>query len=125
MAVDGGCGDTGDWEGLRNRVRKFLEQSGPFTHPDFQPSTKSLQSLLDSRKVLVTGGGGLGWELLESLALSGFRQIHAVDVDTINVSNLNRQFLFRPRDARRPQAEAAEFLHVRVPNCTERSSISS
>uniref|UniRef100_A0A667IUH8 Uncharacterized protein n=1 Tax=Lynx canadensis TaxID=61383 RepID=A0A667IUH8_LYNCA len=44
MAVDGGCGDTGDWEGLRNHVRKFLEQSGPFTHPDFQPSTKSLQS---------------------------------------------------------------------------------
>uniref|UniRef100_A0ABI7YXD1 Uncharacterized protein n=1 Tax=Felis catus TaxID=9685 RepID=A0ABI7YXD1_FELCA len=66
MAVDGGCGDTGDWEGLRNRVRKFLEQSGPFTHPDFQPSTKSLQSFdwinsaTDGRKRSTGQGVGEG-----------------------------------------------------------------
>uniref|UniRef100_A0AAA9SPR5 NEDD8-activating enzyme E1 catalytic subunit n=4 Tax=Pecora TaxID=35500 RepID=A0AAA9SPR5_BOVIN len=95
MAVDGGCGDTGDWEGRWNHVKKFLERSGPFTHPDFEPSTESLQFLLDTCKVLVIGAGGLGCELLKNLALSGFRQIHVIDMDTIDVSNLNRQFLFR------------------------------
>ncbi|KPP77942.1 NEDD8-activating enzyme E1 catalytic subunit-like, partial [Scleropages formosus] len=94
-AVDGGNEDSQDWDGRWNHVKKFLERSGPFTHPDFEPSTESLQFLLESCKILVIGAGGLGCELLKNLALSGFRKIHIVDMDTIDVSNLNRQFLFR------------------------------
>uniref|UniRef100_A0A8D0C5L3 NEDD8-activating enzyme E1 catalytic subunit n=1 Tax=Scleropages formosus TaxID=113540 RepID=A0A8D0C5L3_SCLFO len=117
-AVDGGNEDSQDWDGRWNHVKKFLERSGPFTHPDFEPSTESLQFLLESCKILVIGAGGLGCELLKNLALSGFRKIHIVDMDTIDVSNLNRQFLFRPKDVGRPKADvAADFINSRVPGC--------
>ncbi|KAG7221567.1 hypothetical protein INR49_017098 [Caranx melampygus] len=116
MAVDGGHRESGcDWDGRWNHVRKFLERPGPFTHPDFEPSTESLQFLLETCKILVIGAGGLGCELLKNLALSGFRLIHVVDMDTIDVSNLNRQFF---SDVGRPKAEvAADFINSRIPGC--------
>lgn len=46
-------------------------------------------------KILIIGSGGIGCELMKNLVLIGIKEIHLVDFDTITISNLNRQFLFK------------------------------
>ncbi|KYQ51264.1 NEDD8-activating enzyme E1 catalytic subunit [Trachymyrmex zeteki] len=101
-----------------SNLRKVLERSGPFCRPDFEPSPENLQMLVDHCRILVVGAGGLGCELLKNLALMGFRHLHVIDMDTIELSNLNRQFLFRHKDIGFYKAEvAARFINTRVPGC--------
>ncbi len=106
-------------------MHKLLRTRGPFCHPtdfyEIDPAEfESVKSdALQRIKVLVVGAGGLGCEIVKNLAMMGFVNIHVIDMDTIDPSNLNRQFLFRAPDiGKHKAAVAAAFVNkVFFPFC--------
>jgi len=66
--------------------------------------------------VLVVGAGGIGCELVKNLVLTGFEDITMIDLDTIDYSNLNRQFLFRAHHVNRSKAMVAREAVLEFPH---------
>ncbi|KAK6599080.1 ThiF family protein [Botrytis cinerea] len=69
---------------------------------------KPLNIMVKEARILMVGAGGIGCELLKNLVLAGFGEIHIVDLDTIDLSNLNRQFLFRHEHIKKSKALVAK-----------------
>merc|ERR1712190_317827 len=75
---------------------------------------KSIQQKVLESKLFLVGAGAIGCEMLKNWALMGVGcdkekqgQIVVTDMDQIETSNLNRQFLFRQKDVSQPKSTCA------------------
>jgi ubiquitin-activating enzyme E1 C len=110
---------------LLSRPSPFANETGALPIGEFEPIPKPASSVATSdlpesslakSKVLVVGAGGLGCELLKDLAMSGISDVHVIDLDSIDITNLNRQFLFRQKDVGSSKAKvAAQVINERFP----------
>jgi ubiquitin-activating enzyme E1 len=73
---------------------------------------RELQEKLKKVNLFMVGAGALGCELIKAFALMGIGcsaegKVHCTDNDNIEVSNLNRQFLFRQQNVGHSKSETA------------------
>ncbi|MFC8039246.1 TOMM precursor leader peptide-binding protein [Paenarthrobacter sp. NPDC057355] len=74
---------------------------------------------LHNRTVALIGVGGIGTNVAMQLATAGVGSIILVDGDTVEESNLTRQYLFTAADVGTPKIKAAaENLLLRAPSIT-------
>ncbi len=79
-----------------------------FTNIDTSPRTNpyELLCLLRNARAVVLGLGGVGSAAASGLVATGIGQVHCVDFDRVELSNLNRQLLFTEQDLGRVKVEA-------------------
>lgn len=73
---------------------------------------KAFQDKIANHRQFLVGAGALGCELLKNWSMMGLGSgpkgiVHVTDLDTIEKSNLNRQFLFRAKDLGKFKSEVA------------------
>lgn len=65
------------------------------------------QKAIEGARVVVVGVGALGSVQADLLARAGVGEIHVIDRDIVDLTNLQRQTLYDEADVGRPKAEAA------------------
>lgn len=73
---------------------------------------KKFQDKIANLKIFLVGAGAIGCEMLKNWAMMGLGsgpdgKIFITDNDSIEKSNLNRQFLFRPKDVGKNKSDVA------------------
>jgi molybdopterin/thiamine biosynthesis adenylyltransferase/Zn-dependent protease len=89
---------TSDWGVPEENVR-YTRQLGWFSmNRHVRGKEGEVQKRLRDASVTVLGVGGLGTHVAWNLAACGIGELHLVDGDTIELTNLNRQLFFTPND---------------------------
>jgi ubiquitin-activating enzyme E1 len=99
-----------DFSEIIPEISEF-ENKGHYTKTRYESQVsvlgEALQKKISDANIFIVGAGAIGCELLKILAMMGVGNIQVTDMDKIEKSNLNRQFLFRNENIGHFKSEAA------------------
>lgn len=96
-----------EWEIPEEHIR-YSRQLGWFSmNTAARGKEAEVQSRLRNASVTILGVGGLGTHVAWNLAACGIGELHLVDGDTIELTNLNRQLFYTPDDIGRRKVDVA------------------
>ena len=96
-----------EWEIGDDEIRYSRQLGWLSMNPAARGRESEVLSRLQKKSVAILGVGGVGSHVAWNLAACGIGELHLVDGDTIELSNLNRQLLYTPADAGRPKIDVA------------------
>lgn len=95
--------------------QSFMRYSRQLLLEEFGPDG---QEKIDAAKVLIVGLGGLGSPASLYLAAAGVGKLTLADDDSLHISNLQRQVIYRSADVEKPKAAVAKRELLRLnPEC--------
>ena len=89
-----------------------MEEFKAYFNRQIQLWGEETQNLLQNKKIVIIGSGGLGCSLGIALGASGIGQIDIVDFDTVGVHNIHRQIGFKIGDEGKPKCEVLKELII-------------
>lgn len=95
-----------------NKTKEIKDTSHLEKHMVLLFGSRGLYQQMQECKLFMVGAGAIGCELLKNYSMLGTGtgkdgHIILTDPDVIEVSNLNRQFLFREKHLRKPKSSTA------------------
>ncbi|PZP54804.1 MAG: adenylyltransferase [Micavibrio aeruginosavorus] len=84
-----------------NKIARYIR------HIEINNFGEAGQFKVQKSRIAIVGAGGLGCPVVTYLAAAGVGAIKIIDADTIDISNLQRQFLYRPSDTGQLKAAVA------------------
>jgi len=109
ISVNSIMGSLAASEAIKLVSGKYQPISQWFSWCDPDLNYELAESKLKESEFFIVGSGAIGCELLKNLAFLNVKKITITDPDTIEKSNLSRQFLFRENDVGKLKSERASL----------------
>jgi molybdopterin/thiamine biosynthesis adenylyltransferase len=114
---------TSDWEPIEGNARYSRQLGWLSMNAGVRGSEAAILDRLKAKTITILGVGGVGTHVAWNLAACGIGELHLVDGDTVEMSNLNRQLFYTPQDVGRPKVEVtAERLKQFNPDLKVRTT---